>query len=232
MLVESTHDTATYRTHRVGEPEPVTISFTAAQAKAAGLSGKDTWQKHPDAMLRARAASSLARAVYPDLILGIYTEDEAEEIPFEPVNVTPPKPKDAEVTSDQAAVREMNALLRLLNEFASAVDAAGLGERIRRDGKERPSRAAMKEFIAALLDTEPWGEEETPTAKDIRDAIDVLPHYVNDQKRRAEEAAKAPAAVDDDDTLTDPFNDDLIPEARPNYAQAELAASGGKKGGK
>jgi hypothetical protein len=83
-LIESTDKIAVYSTHRRGE-EPVRLSFTIDQANAAGLVRKNrdgtpgTWMKFPAALLRARAASHLARAIYPDVLLGVTEEAEAEE---------------------------------------------------------------------------------------------------------------------------------------------------------
>jgi hypothetical protein len=57
--------------------KPSLWSFTLEDAKAAQLLGKDNWKKYPSAMLRARAISAMARAVYPDSINGVsYTPDE------------------------------------------------------------------------------------------------------------------------------------------------------------
>lgn len=80
MLVESTTTSATYETQRVGDPKPTTMSFTMEDATRAGLQGKDNWRKYPAAMLRARCITALARAVYPDLAMGIYDEDELSPI--------------------------------------------------------------------------------------------------------------------------------------------------------
>jgi hypothetical protein len=79
-LVSSTDKSATYETKRRGHPEPVSMTFTMEQAHTAGLAGKATWKAHPAAMLRARCSSALASAVYQDLVGGMYTPDEAEEI--------------------------------------------------------------------------------------------------------------------------------------------------------
>lgn len=96
-LVDSTDERATYETHRVGEPEPVSITFTIQDAEKAGLLSNPTWQKFRPQMLRARAASSLVRVVYSDLILGLYTEDEIREIPAdEPRRPQQDRPPDAE----------------------------------------------------------------------------------------------------------------------------------------
>jgi hypothetical protein len=78
-LVESTDEGATYETLREGEPEATRLSFTIRQAERAGLKGNN-WQRHPAAMLRHRAAQSLARAVYPDVIGNVYDDDEIAEM--------------------------------------------------------------------------------------------------------------------------------------------------------
>jgi len=80
VLVESTNKKATYSTHRVGDPSPTTYSYTIEMASKAQLTKGPTWQRHPDAMLRARAQSALARTVYSDLMMGIYEHGEGEEI--------------------------------------------------------------------------------------------------------------------------------------------------------
>lgn len=70
------------------------MSYTIAQAKQAGLLGSQAWQKYPDAMLRARCLSAICRAVYPDLILGMYDPDELA--PLErPATPPPAAPVDA-----------------------------------------------------------------------------------------------------------------------------------------
>jgi hypothetical protein len=81
-LVESTDRIARYETLRKGEPAPTSMSFTIEDAQRAGVAGKDNWKKYPAAMLRARCITALARAVYPDLAMGVYDPDEvAPEAP-------------------------------------------------------------------------------------------------------------------------------------------------------
>ena len=91
-LVETTAERATYETQRRGDPSPTRLSFTIEEARSAGAGSKDNWRKFPAAMLRARASSGLARAVYPDLVLGVYDPDELSDIrdvpPPVPVTVT------------------------------------------------------------------------------------------------------------------------------------------------
>ena len=79
-LVESTYERATYETLRRGDPKPTTITWTLEDARRADLIHKRTWKAHPAAMLRARCAAALSRAVFPDLLLGVYEEGEGDEI--------------------------------------------------------------------------------------------------------------------------------------------------------
>lgn len=79
-MIESSDTIATYETQRIGEPSPVRMSYTIAQATRAGLADKGTWKQHPEAMLRARASSALARVVYPDVLNGLYDPSELEDI--------------------------------------------------------------------------------------------------------------------------------------------------------
>jgi hypothetical protein len=78
-LVESSDKIATWETKRFGGRREVRMSFTIEQAKRAGLVGKGTWQKHPEAMLLARSSAMLARAVYPDIVSNVYSPGELEE---------------------------------------------------------------------------------------------------------------------------------------------------------
>ena len=79
-LVESTPERATYETLRDGSDKPSSLTYTIEDAKRANLLNNPTWKSHPAAMLRARCGTALARATYPDLVLGVYDESEAEEI--------------------------------------------------------------------------------------------------------------------------------------------------------
>lgn len=79
-VVESSATRAVYETRRAGSPEPTRLEYTIEQARTAGLVKGSTWTGHPAAMLRARCGAALARAVYPDLVGGMYDPDEADEI--------------------------------------------------------------------------------------------------------------------------------------------------------
>jgi hypothetical protein len=116
QMVESTDKVARYETHRKGDPKPTTMSFSIEDAQRAGVTGKDNWKKYPAAMLRARCITALARAVYPDLAMGLYDSDSEEvEVPATPrrggYEVVPPAPEPV-------------ADLRVFQELCDKVDAA------------------------------------------------------------------------------------------------------------
>lgn len=55
---------------------PRTVNFGPKEAKALGLDKKDNYAKQPETMYQWRAVAACARAVFPDVILGLYTHDE------------------------------------------------------------------------------------------------------------------------------------------------------------
>lgn len=81
-MVGSDSTSATYETKRKGHPEPTVLTYTIEQANACGLlrpskSGEpNQWEKRPDEMLRKTCAVQLARIVYPDVTMGLYSEEE------------------------------------------------------------------------------------------------------------------------------------------------------------
>lgn len=87
----TTRSRAVYVTKRVGARHEVELEWTLDDAvdsrlmrkdgagvyRGTGRDGKLTnWDKIPRVMLRARAKTELARAVYPDVVMGLYTPDE------------------------------------------------------------------------------------------------------------------------------------------------------------
>lgn len=60
-------------------------TFSLDAARHAGLLSRQSWQKYPAAMLRARCISAVARMAFPDSIAGMYTPEEIGAI----VTLTP-----------------------------------------------------------------------------------------------------------------------------------------------
>lgn len=139
-LIESTSTIATYETKRRGAPAPVRMSFTIDQARVAGVLANPTWQKYPEAMLRARCLAVICRAVYPDLCLGLYDEDSGEivEGTSTPIHDSKPTEQAAHVAAvadklrTMVAVHDPNPLPvvegEIVAEPAAAAVAAGARE--------------------------------------------------------------------------------------------------------
>lgn len=76
---------------RRGEPEEVTRTFSVADAKKAGLWGKQgPWTQYADRMLQMRARAFALRDVFADVLGGMYLREELEETPER--RMAPPPP--------------------------------------------------------------------------------------------------------------------------------------------
>jgi len=70
-----TNTSVTFVTKRVGSTREQSCTWSIEDAKRAGLVS-DNHRLYPRQMLAARAKSELARSIYPDLVAGLYTEEE------------------------------------------------------------------------------------------------------------------------------------------------------------
>ena len=138
-MVESTDKLAVYETQRVGEPSPTRMQFSWEDAQRAGSTNKDNWRKYPAAMLRARCITALARAVYPDLLMGIYDPDELSREPVrgsyavvsELPTETPPAPASEPRIVDLAPYEQAVSLATTVEDLVKVWGVAksdGLGE--------------------------------------------------------------------------------------------------------
>jgi 5'-3' exonuclease len=93
-IVESTRERAVYATKRIGGRREIKMQFTIEDAFHATLVVKNekgidgykglgdrpsNWDKYRATMLRHRCKTQLARAVYSDVVLGLYTPDEVAD---------------------------------------------------------------------------------------------------------------------------------------------------------
>jgi len=69
--------------------EPISETFTVADAKLADLWGKaGPWKQYPRRMLKFRARGFVLRDAFGDILKGMKTTEESWDIPSEPRNVT------------------------------------------------------------------------------------------------------------------------------------------------
>ena len=78
ISIEVDDSSATCTLTRDGKPAG-SSTYTIDDAKTAGLVGKDNWKKNPKAMLVARATAQTMRWHAPDVMVGVFTEDELED---------------------------------------------------------------------------------------------------------------------------------------------------------
>jgi ATP-dependent RNA circularization protein (DNA/RNA ligase family) len=60
--------------------KPETRTFSFEQAQMAGLFGKGVWAKYPHRMAAQRAKTYAFRDIFPDVLQGVITTEEAQEI--------------------------------------------------------------------------------------------------------------------------------------------------------
>lgn len=80
--------TATCRTQRKGDPNPITASYSLDDAVQAGIHTKFNWKKHPKRMLQMRARAYCLRDAYPDLLKGLGVVEEMVDHDDTPPPVT------------------------------------------------------------------------------------------------------------------------------------------------
>lgn len=107
---------------RADNGDTMRVMYTIDEAKRAGLVKESgPWVAHPQAMLFARALSILARQLFPDVIAGVYSEDEVREMAHQPskipeiIDLEIPAPA-FELTSQQ--IEELEALEVEMPELA------------------------------------------------------------------------------------------------------------------
>ena len=69
------------RRNENGTEESITSTFTIDDAKRAGLfPKKDNWRNYPQRMLKARAISYAVNDLFPDIVFGMLSSEEAQDI--------------------------------------------------------------------------------------------------------------------------------------------------------
>ena len=120
--VSSDGKSATCRTKRRGDRNPVERTYSMTDAMLAGIDSKPNWRKHPKRMLQMRARAYCLRDAYPDLLKGLGMVEELvdhEDTPAPVVEYDLPKPqpdaieqKAREVFGDGVKAQDPNAWLK------------------------------------------------------------------------------------------------------------------------
>jgi hypothetical protein len=87
----------------------VEVAWTVEMATSAGLTKNPTWKSYPRQMLRARCISEGIRTVFPGVVVGTYTPEEAEDAGHAPVPVQRDMGPVVEVADFTAVMRQIDA---------------------------------------------------------------------------------------------------------------------------
>jgi len=92
------------RSHNSGEVEEIERKFSVDDAKRAGLWGKQgPWKQYPQRMLQMRARSLAIRDGFPDVIKGLISVEEAQDMPA-PMKPVQPQPAPSGPTIAERAM--------------------------------------------------------------------------------------------------------------------------------
>lgn len=157
---------ATVTMGRKGVEKTWSQSFSVAQAKQAGLMGKDTYKAWTDDMLSHRAFARCAKRVFPDRLAGFGGPDESEpsDLPPQRPVLTEPRaigerPADPDVIGLPAGMPEVDASARItpaqLEAFRSAAVNGGksikeITEYVRSVGAAKSADLTVGQYDAAM----------------------------------------------------------------------------------
>lgn len=80
VVTETTGALCTIRGRRRYSEHWTTVTWTLDMARAAGILGKPVWKSYPRQMLQARATTELARLIFADVIRGLASIEELEDM--------------------------------------------------------------------------------------------------------------------------------------------------------
>ena len=144
------------------------FSFTIEEARQAGLLNKNNWKGYPAAMLRARAVSAMARAIFPDAImgcshtpeeLGAETDEDGQVIEIPPAKKPEPGPQpEQKPAAAQAPVQpKVRSRKEIGGEILNAGGTLGLTsaevEKWAEEDFKKPSRQLTIEEMELFLGT-------------------------------------------------------------------------------
>jgi hypothetical protein len=172
-IIERRADLSVVEAHRRGR-KPVQFAFSFDDAKKLGLANKDNYQKQPAVMLQWRNIGAAARAVFPDVISGLYTPEEMGAdvqiledgsqiiIEVEPQTPTPAAPQD--ISRVQKGTQQIPALTneeknQMVMLKAQILDNYGITER------------RFEQFMAFMSKNDQW-RNAVSTRLILQDFID------------------------------------------------------------
>jgi len=153
---------------RKGRSEVIS-KYSVEDAKRAGLWGKQgPWSQYPKRMLQMRARGFALRDAFPDVLKGLITAEEAQDMPVEEKDITPPKqftnPLDAipELSVLEPEILEVPAEECLINTTVEPVEVA---EPLQKPGTFRLNIPGKEPLFAVSIDD--WMESYNDMADKV-----------------------------------------------------------------
>jgi len=157
--------TATCRTQRDGDPNPVTAQYSMTDAMQAGIDSKFNWKKHPKRMLQMRARAYCLRDAYPDLLKGLGVVEERQDHDDTPPPVTeytlPEQQNNEQLEKAKDVFGEGVEVCPTLSEVERAIHqsdsmedllAAGQKAKLLTPEEQSTARITYKKMRAVLLE--------------------------------------------------------------------------------
>lgn len=141
-------DTAICRVKRKGEEEQQR-TFSMAEAKQAGLAGKNVWAAYPRRMLQMRARAFALRDVFPDVLKGLPIAEEVQD--YQEKDITPKAEKPLSIENQPAPELPAYPQEKLLENLPKWCDAIEAG------------KATSEQIIATISSKYVLSEEQIQT---------------------------------------------------------------------
>ncbi len=139
------------RSHNAGEVEEIERKFSVDDAKRAGLWGKQgPWKQYPQRMLQMRARSLAIRDGFPDVIKGLISVEEAQDMPA-PMKPVQPQPAPSGPTIAERAMAAIEPPQEAV-EAPQAPPEPVEGFALRIPGKPTQSFSVQMDFADAYND--------------------------------------------------------------------------------
>lgn len=139
------------RSHNAGEVEEIERKFSVDDAKRAGLWGKQgPWKQYPQRMLQMRARSLAIRDGFPDVIKGLISVEEAQDMPS-PMKPVQPQPAPSGPTIAERAMAAIEPPQEAV-EAPQAPPEPVEGFALRIPGKPPQSFSVQMDFADAYND--------------------------------------------------------------------------------
>jgi len=148
------------------------FKFTMEDAKRAGLTGKQNWKNYPRAMLRSRAITEAARAMFPDATMGMYDPDELGAVTSETGEVIELPPSHVQEAPPAATIKVSTRYHELSTLLASAESVADLEALIPTLKEARETKAISPAEYQALRDEYSEAVREIPSDREPGDESD------------------------------------------------------------